>query len=53
MAYYFFDSSALVKYYVSETGTQWVQSIIDAPLNSMSANEISIGLLTDDPNQHP
>ncbi len=46
MAYYFFDSSALVKYYVRETGTQWVQGIIDAPLNSMSANEISIAHLT-------
>lgn len=30
MAYYFFDSSALVKYYVSETGTQWVHGLIDA-----------------------
>ena len=36
MAYYFFDSSALVKYYVSETGTQWARGIIDAqPLNSL------------------
>jgi predicted nucleic acid-binding protein len=28
---YFFDSSALVKRYVSERGTPWVASIIDAP----------------------
>jgi predicted nucleic acid-binding protein len=46
MAYYFFDSSALVKYYVSETGTQWVQGIIDARLNSMPANEVSIAHVT-------
>ena len=30
MAHDFFDSSALVTYYGSETGTQWVRSIIDA-----------------------
>lgn len=29
MAYYFFDSSALVKYYVSEIGTQWVRGLVD------------------------
>lgn len=46
MAYYFFDSSALVKYYVSETGTQWVRDLIDAQLNTMSANEISIAHVT-------
>src|SRR5262245_4806186 len=42
MAYYFFDSSALVKYYVSETGTQWTQGIIDA----QPPNEISIAHVT-------
>ena len=31
MAFYFFDSSALVKYYVNEQGSAWVESIIDAP----------------------
>jgi predicted nucleic acid-binding protein len=29
MAVYFFDSSALVKRYVSETGTAWVVSLLD------------------------
>jgi uncharacterized protein len=42
MAYYFFDSSALVKYYVSETGTQWVHGIID----TQPQNEISIAHVT-------
>ena len=32
MAFYFFDSSALVKYYVNEQGSAWVESIIDAPM---------------------
>jgi hypothetical protein len=42
MAYYFFDSSALVKYYVSEIGTQWVRDLIDA----QPPNEISIAHVT-------
>lgn len=42
MAYYFFDSSALVKYYVSETGTQWVHGIVDA----QPSNEISVAHVT-------
>jgi hypothetical protein len=42
MAYYFFYSSALVKYYVSETGTQWVRDTIDA----QPPNEISIAQVT-------
>ena len=29
MAIYFFDSSALAKRYVTETGSAWVQSVID------------------------
>ena len=29
MADYFFDSSALVKTYVAETGTQWVRTLLD------------------------
>ncbi len=29
MADYFFDSSALVKAYIAETGTNWVRSILD------------------------
>ncbi|MDX2042919.1 MAG: type II toxin-antitoxin system VapC family toxin [Acidobacteriota bacterium] len=46
MAYYFFDSSALVKYYVGETGTQWVQGLIDAQSQGVLANEISIAHVT-------
>lgn len=42
MAYYFFDSSALVKYYVSERGTQWVQGLVHA----LPAHEVSIAHLT-------
>ncbi len=42
MAYYFFDSSALVKYYVSEPGTQWVRNLVDA----QPPNEISIAHVT-------
>lgn len=30
MISYYFDSSALVKYYVQETGSAWVTSLIDA-----------------------
>ena len=30
MAAYFFDSSAVVKLYVTETGTGWVQTLLDA-----------------------
>lgn len=29
MACYFFDSSALIKRYVSETGTAWIDSLLD------------------------
>jgi len=36
------DSSALVKYYVSETGTQWARDIIDA----QPQNEVSIAHVT-------
>ncbi|MBL8186604.1 MAG: type II toxin-antitoxin system VapC family toxin [Acidobacteria bacterium] len=42
MAYYFFDSSALVKYYVSEVGTQWVHGLVDA----QPSNEIIIAHVT-------
>ncbi len=31
MADYFFDTSALVKAYVAETGTDWVRTILDDP----------------------
>lgn len=42
MASYFFDSSALVKYYIKEVGTTWVHSLIDTP----AANEIAIAQVT-------
>jgi predicted nucleic acid-binding protein len=42
MAFYFFDSSALVKYYVSEVGSAWVESIIDAqPPNQIVIAQIA------------
>lgn len=34
MAAYFFDSSALVKRYVSETGMNWVQALCDPAANN-------------------
>lgn len=42
MATYFFDSSALVKYYVNEVGSAWVESLIDA----QPSNEIAIAQIT-------
>ena len=42
MPTYFFDSSALAKRYVSETGTAWVQSLAD----SASGNEIYMARIT-------
>ena len=42
MPTYFFDSSALAKRYVSETGTAWVQSLAD----SASGNEIYVARIT-------
>lgn len=42
MATFFFDSSALVKYYVNEVGSNWVAGIIDAqPLNKIVIAQIS------------
>jgi len=42
MASYFFDSSALVKYYVNEVGSNWVESIIDAqPPNEITIAQIA------------
>lgn len=49
MAVYYFDASALVKYYVLEPGTTWVRGIIDAvdpgsgqPLNLVTIAEVTI-----------
>ena len=33
MPAYFFDSSALVKFYVDESGTPWVRSFTDSEAN--------------------
>ena len=42
MAFYFFDSSALVKYYVSEIGSGWVEAVIDAqPPNHIALAQIA------------
>ncbi|MGA9994766.1 MAG: type II toxin-antitoxin system VapC family toxin [Pyrinomonadaceae bacterium] len=42
MAIYFFDSSGLVKRYVAEVGTAWVQGLTDPSVN----NGIYIGQIT-------
>ncbi|HEY0323460.1 MAG TPA: type II toxin-antitoxin system VapC family toxin [Pyrinomonadaceae bacterium] len=43
MASYFFDSSALAKRYVAETGTAWVQSLADpATGNSLYVARITL-----------
>ena len=46
MASFYFDSSALVKYYIIESGTEWVQSLIDSRLDDEWANTISTSALT-------
>jgi len=42
MSAYYFDSSALVKYYAQEVGTKWVRGLVDA----QPANEIFTALVT-------
>lgn len=42
MAAYYFDSSALVKYYAQEPGTNWVRGLI----NAQPVNEIFTALVT-------
>lgn len=42
MAVYFIDSSALVKRYISETGSAWVVGLFDPALN----NEVFIAAIT-------
>jgi hypothetical protein len=46
MADYYFDTSALVKYYVKETGAQWVRGLIQTRRNGRWANVISTSALT-------
>lgn len=41
MTAYFFDSSALVKRYVRETGTTWVIGILRSPANSIYVAQIA------------
>ena len=42
MAIYFFDSSGLVKRYIAETGSAWVQALTD----SLSGNSIHVARVT-------
>ena len=42
MAFYFIDSSALVKRYISETGSAWVSDLFDPIVN----NEVFIAAIT-------
>ena len=41
MADYFFDSSALVKAYVAEAGTNWVRTILDDPQHRISISALA------------
>lgn len=41
MADYFFDSSALVKAYISEPGTNWVRTILDDPQHRISISALA------------
>jgi len=42
MATFFLDSSAVVKLYVTERGSQWVRSLLDPDIH----NEISVSVIT-------
>ena len=46
MGNYYFDTSALVKYYVFEPGTNWVKGILEARSNDEWENTIFTSLLT-------
>jgi len=41
VADYYFDSSALVKAYIAETGTNWVQAILDNPQHRISISALA------------
>lgn len=41
MADYFFDSSALVKAYIAESGTHWVRTILDDPQHRISISALA------------
>ena len=43
MGHYFLDSSALIKRYITETGTQWVCSLcISEPENAIHISRITV-----------
>lgn len=41
MAAYFVDSSALVKFYIEESGTLWVRSFTDAESNTIYVSSLA------------
>jgi len=41
VADYFFDSSALVKAYIAEAGTNWVRSILDDPQHRITISALA------------
>lgn len=41
MAAYFFDSSALVKFYIEEPGTAWVRSFTDDEGNTIHVSSLA------------
>lgn len=42
MLTYFMDSSAVVKYYVTEPGSSWVRNVVDTSSNSSLVTEICV-----------
>jgi predicted nucleic acid-binding protein len=46
MAHCYFDTSALVKYYIVETGTRWVRVLIEERNGDQWVNTISMSALT-------
>ena len=48
MAFYYFDASALVKYYVTEPGSTWVRQMIDAqdPVSGQAHHIILVAEIT-------
>lgn len=46
MADYYLDTSALVKYYIVETGTPWIRSLVDRRDADQWADVISTSVLT-------
>ena len=52
MVVYFFDSSALVKRHVDESGSAWVRSLTRVKAGQTPA-AVAEGMDVDDPNRHP